>query len=139
VAISYLIMAAHSILASLDFPALRAPRLGSQPNIIPTAFQPSVQLEITFANGQQAVHLGNVVRAGSCKEAPSVRISLLEAQQGGGEGSTFTLMLIDPDAPTPEEQKFGYWRHWIVTGLRAGGEREGKVLTRYLGPGPKDE
>ena len=55
-------------------------------------------------------------------------------------------MLVDPDAPTPEEPKFAFWRHWVVPGLQPiQSEDSGLVaetkrpLTEYLGPGPKDE
>lgn len=52
----------------------------------------------------------------------------------------YMLFLIDPDAPTPDDPKFAYWRHWVVSGLAPGqGMDSGKVLTEYLGPGPKDE
>lgn len=52
----------------------------------------------------------------------------------------YTLLLVDPDAPTPDEPKFAYWRHWVVSGLMPGRESGSKkVLTEYLGPGPKDE
>lgn len=64
------------------------------------------------------------------------------------EGTKYTLLLIDPDAPTPDDPKFAYWRHWVVSSITipaasgAGTEdstSKGKTLTEYLGPGPKDE
>lgn len=60
----------------------------------------------------------------------------------------YTLMLVDPDAPTPDDPKFVYWRHWIVSSIPASASSQapdgnvvdaGKALTEYLGPGPKDE
>lgn len=49
-------------------------------------------------------------------------------------------MLVDPDAPTPQDPKFAYWRHWIVSGLRPSStSATGKSLTDYLAPGPKDD
>ena len=55
-------------------------------------------------------------------------------------------MLVDPDAPTPEEPKFAYWRHWVVPGLQPTRGTDSELvaetkrpLTEYLGPGPKDE
>lgn len=58
-------------------------------------------------------------------------------------------MLIDPDAPTPDDPKFGYWRHWVVTNIPfdcKSSAREdddiiqrGRTLTPFLAPGPKDE
>lgn len=55
------------------------------------------------------------------------------------------LMLIDPDAPTPDDPKFAYWRHWVLPGLKPLTSADGivaqtkPVLTEYLAPGPKDE
>jgi phosphatidylethanolamine-binding protein (PEBP) family uncharacterized protein len=55
-------------------------------------------------------------------------------------------MLIDPDAPTPADPKFAYWRHWVVCNIPASTLNEsadvidqGITLTKYLAPGPKDE
>jgi phosphatidylethanolamine-binding protein (PEBP) family uncharacterized protein len=54
------------------------------------------------------------------------------------------LMLVDPDAPTPDDPKFAFWRHWVLSGLQplGGGNQVAQTkpaLTEYLGPGPKDE
>lgn len=61
------------------------------------------------------------------------------------------LLLIDPDAPTPDDPKFAYWRHWVLPGLQLLSSADGMVvhdgivaqtkpvLTEYLAPGPKDE
>lgn len=54
-------------------------------------------------------------------------------------------MLIDPDAPTPDDPKFAYWRHWVVSHIpstslsSANILSTGMTLTQYLAPGPKDE
>lgn len=54
-------------------------------------------------------------------------------------------MLVDPDAPTPDDPKFAFWRHWVVTGLQPLSGDSGQVaetkppITKYLAPGPKDE
>ena len=55
--------------------------------------------------------------------------------------------MIDPDAPTPDDPKFGYWRHWVVTSIPSPSTNpsahdittSGTTLTQYLAPGPKDE
>lgn len=55
------------------------------------------------------------------------------------------LLLVDPDAPTPDDPKFAFWRHWVLPGLKPLAGAEGivaqtkPVLTEYLAPGPKDE
>lgn len=50
-------------------------------------------------------------------------------------------MLVDPDAPTPEDPKFAFWRHWVISGLQPGrgGGAAATALTEFLGPGPKPE
>lgn len=74
--------------------------------------------------------------------------NLLTAAQAGVDHKTsYTLMLVDPDAPTPDDPKFAFWRHWIITGLEPlGGGGEGNVVaatkpaaTAYHPPGPTKE
>ena len=50
-------------------------------------------------------------------------------------------MLVDPDAPTPEDPKYAFWRHWIQGGLEPGvwPPAHQAAVTSYLAPGPKDE
>lgn len=59
------------------------------------------------------------------------------------DGASYLLLLVDPDAPTPDDPKFAFWRHWVVPGLRPAGHAAATqtkpALTEYLGPGPKDE
>lgn len=59
---------------------------------------------------------------------------------------TYTLMMVDPDAPTPDDPKFAFWRHWIVTGLQPPSGESSVVsisnlhpVTQYHPPGPKAE
>ncbi|KAH7038292.1 phosphatidylethanolamine-binding protein [Microdochium trichocladiopsis] len=49
--------------------------------------------------------------------------------------------MIDPDAPTPADPKFAFWRHFVVPGLRPGEDvvKHGNVVTEYLAPGPKED
>ncbi|KAH8432765.1 YbhB/YbcL family Raf kinase inhibitor-like protein [Aspergillus melleus] len=107
---------------------------GSAP-LIPDTFTPSTQVTVAF--GEKVVQLGNLFRASECKTAPSVEFT---SEQDVDSSKRYTLLLVDPDAPTPDEPKFAYWRHWVVSGLAPSGESDSKkVLTEYLGPGPKDE
>ncbi|KAI0853324.1 PEBP-like protein [Daldinia vernicosa] len=105
--------------------------------LIPAAFTPTTQLGISFGN--KAVDLGTFFRAGECKQAP--RISFSHGANANVEGdASYLFILTDPDAPTPDDPKFAFWRHYVVSGLKPSGkDGEGKVLTEYLGPGPKDD
>ncbi|KAL4924130.1 YbhB/YbcL family Raf kinase inhibitor-like protein [Aspergillus undulatus] len=107
---------------------------GSAP-LIPNDFVPSTQLGIAF--GDKAVALGNLFRVSEVKAAPTISF----ASEAGSSGSeTYALLLIDPDAPTPDDPKFAYWRHWVISGLKPGEKIDNvPALTEYLGPGPKDD
>ncbi|CAI6285963.1 unnamed protein product [Periconia digitata] len=105
--------------------------------VIPSTFQPTVQLSVSF--NETPVAAGNLFRASACKTAPTVTFT---PEHGVNPSTKYTFILIDPDAPTPDDPKFAYWRHWVIGSIPSNGDdvaKSGKVLTEYLGPGPKDD
>lgn len=112
--------------------------LGPAAALILASFKPTTKLDVSFGN--KAVDLGTFFRAGECKQAPQVSFSPEAAEAEAPSDASYTFILADPDAPTPDDPKFAFWRHWVVSGLKPGAEaRGGKTLTEYLGPGPKDD
>lgn len=119
--------------------------------VIPESFAPTVEVHVNFAASGKHISSGTLVRVSEVKEAPTVSISSLGDSTTAATGRRFTLMLIDPDAPTPDDPKFAYWRHWVVINIPSASEASGvesgprcatamgKTLTQYLAPGPKDE
>ncbi|KAH6962671.1 phosphatidylethanolamine-binding protein [Ilyonectria sp. MPI-CAGE-AT-0026] len=113
---------------------------GSAASIIPQDFKPTTELSVKF-NGR-SLDLGNLFRSSECKSAPSISFS---AEVDATSQASYLLLLVDPDAPTPDDPKFAFWRHWVLPGLQvAGGEvqtvtQTKDALTEYLGPGPKDD
>ncbi|KAJ4377999.1 hypothetical protein N0V83_000829 [Neocucurbitaria cava] len=117
--------------------------------VIPeTSFTPIFSLTITFPSISPSN--GNFVRVSEVKQQPVISItSSSPSSPSSHSAQSFTFMLIDPDAPTPDDPKFGYWRHWVVTNIpfdskSSAGEdadiiQRGRTLTPYLAPGPKDE
>ena len=132
--------------------------------IIPSNFNPTINLDVHFPT--KSITNGTLVRVSEVKEAPTICISVPPSSSSSSgkddDGASapatttlqqklYTFMLIDPDAPTPDDPKFGYWRHWVVTsipGPTSGSDlesssldavRTGRTLTQYLAPGPKDE
>ncbi|RHZ47222.1 YbhB/YbcL family Raf kinase inhibitor-like protein [Aspergillus thermomutatus] len=101
---------------------------------LPQDFNPTTQLDVSF--NDRPVSFGNLLRAGECKTAPTVSFS---KENDSASSTSYTLLLVDPDAPTPDDPKFAFWRHWVVSGLKAGQANGGTALTEYLGPGPKDD
>lgn len=129
-------MAANTLLESL-----KGAKLLPSP-VIPGDFNPILDLGVTFPSGL-APQYGSLARVSQVKEQPKVTIS------GSPTSSnlTYTFMMIDPDAPTPDDPKFAYWRHWVVTSIPPPSATtspddiitRGTTLTQYLAPGPKDE
>ncbi|EJT74933.1 hypothetical protein GGTG_08771 [Gaeumannomyces tritici R3-111a-1] len=96
--------------------------------LIPADFEPTTELSVVYGGAK-----------------PS-RWATSSGPASSG-AATYTLLLVDPDAPYPDDTQFANWRHWVVTGLRpttgasAAGDAAaaGVTLTAYLGPGPKDD
>ncbi|KAG9198811.1 hypothetical protein G6514_009361 [Epicoccum nigrum] len=106
--------------------------------LIPADFNPTYNLTITYPS--KSPSNGSLVRVSDVAEKPTVVFSAISSDDATSTPS-LTLLLLDPDAPTPDDPKFAFWRHWVITSIPAGAREvaEGKELTRYLAPGPKDE
>ncbi|KAI1169528.1 PEBP-like protein [Nemania sp. FL0916] len=114
---------------------------GSAATLIPDGFRPTTQLGVRFAG--KDVELGTFLRAGECKQAPTLTFA---PEASASADATYSFILTDPDAPTPDDPKFAFWRHWVLSGLRpqstdanAATAVGASELTAYLGPGPKDD
>ncbi|KAI8954639.1 phosphatidylethanolamine-binding protein [Xylaria longipes] len=110
---------------------------GSAADLIPEGFRPTTKLNVSF--GEKAVELGTFLRAGECKQAPTITFA---PEAGAPENASYSFILTDPDAPTPDDPKFAFWRHWVLSGLRpesVDAAAASSELTAYLGPGPKDD
>lgn len=113
---------------------------GPAEGLIPTGFKPTTQLNISY-NGKD-VELGNLFRVYECRVAP---VLSFQREADVDSNTAYTLMLIDPDAPTPDDPKYAFWRHWVISGLEPL-SGEGKVVaatkqpaTSYHPPGPTKE
>uniref|UniRef100_A0A0B7K6D1 Phosphatidylethanolamine-binding protein n=1 Tax=Bionectria ochroleuca TaxID=29856 RepID=A0A0B7K6D1_BIOOC len=81
---------------------------GSAASLIPQGFKPTTKLNITY--GDRPLDLGNLFRVTEVKTAPSVSFP---SEDGAPDGASYLLLLVDPDAPTPDDPKFAFWRHWM--------------------------
>ena len=109
---------------------------GSASPLIPEDFTPSTKVDVSF--GAKGVDLGNFFRSGECKQPPGISFPV---EQNGPQDRSYALILTDPDAPTPDDPKFAFWRHWVVADLKSGdsADKTTRELTAFLGPSPKDE
>ncbi|KAF6252583.1 phosphatidylethanolamine-binding protein [Scenedesmus sp. NREL 46B-D3] len=52
-------------------------------------------------------------------------------------GKRYTLLMVDPDAPSPDNPAVREWLHWAVTNIPAGSDvANGFTVTEYAGPTP---
>lgn len=47
----------------------------------------------------------------------------------------YTLMMVDPDAPSRQDPKFGEVRHWLVVNIPENSISDGKTIVEYIGSG----
>ena len=50
--------------------------------------------------------------------------------------SLYTLVNVDPDAPSRKAPQYREWRHWLVTNIPSNKIAEGTVNSTYRGAGP---
>ncbi|ODA77758.1 hypothetical protein RJ55_06360 [Drechmeria coniospora] len=108
---------------------------GSASSLVPPGFKPTTYLCVEYKG--MAVELGNLFRARDCKLAPTIRFAPEACSQKGASAKTYyTLMLVDPESPTPGR----FCRHWVLPGLQPIDDIDGTVTqtrpasTEYLGP-----
>ena len=50
--------------------------------------------------------------------------------------SFYTLLMVDPDAPTRQSPKFKEWMHWMVVNIPGNNVSQGEEKVGYVGAGP---
>ncbi|KAJ3018327.1 hypothetical protein HKX48_002966 [Thoreauomyces humboldtii] len=99
-----------------------------------STWQPSVTLNITYPVSGLEVQLGNIISGFDSKEEPELSFP-------AESGQLYTLLCVDPDAPSREAPEYGNLNHWLVTGLRKGPDGsqivKGDAYVTYAGPSQK--
>ena len=90
------------------------------PDVLPESFTPTVLFEVLYPNGEE-VMVGNTMTPAETAEEPSISLTPLNVPSEawnteGGESreTTYTLVMLDPDAPTRAEPIYRSFRHWVV-------------------------
>lgn len=82
--------------------------------------------------GKKVTH-GQRVDLSAAKEPPDMTVDIQDTQ--GGEA--LVLLMIDPDAPTPESCPDKYWLHWIaLVTVKKGAVHVKQTLLDYYPPSP---
>jgi phosphatidylethanolamine-binding protein (PEBP) family uncharacterized protein len=110
-------------------------------------FVPSVDLAVQYTSRQ--VSNGCQMKPSATVQAPNIEV----ADRNADNVNLFTLIMTDPDAPSPSELSMREWVHWIVTDIPGSiaqsnqgytwfNERvvptstAGKEVVPYVGPRP---
>ncbi|KIM25457.1 hypothetical protein M408DRAFT_211168 [Serendipita vermifera MAFF 305830] len=86
------------------------------PSVVPADFTPSVALDVVFP-GRKSFSVGEKLTKEEASQEPQIAFLNVE-DIGPDEPSSYTIVFVDPDAPSRQDQKFGQWRHWVQPGLR---------------------
>ncbi|CAI9113645.1 OLC1v1014284C1 [Oldenlandia corymbosa var. corymbosa] len=98
-------------------------------NDVVDMFIPSVNMAVYFEDKQ-------VINASDIK--PSLAVITPRVNISGDPNLSYTLVMTDPDAPSPSEPNLREWAHWIVTDIPGCGTvSEGKEILAYSPPRPK--
>ncbi|GMH05385.1 hypothetical protein Nepgr_007225 [Nepenthes gracilis] len=88
--------------------------------------------EFTVSYGSKQVYNGCDIKPSATTERPHVQI-----HGARNPDHLFTLVMVDPDAPSPSEPKWREWLHWIVVDIPQGMDASnGKELEEYMGAQP---
>ncbi|EAY84662.1 hypothetical protein OsI_06032 [Oryza sativa Indica Group] len=91
-------------------------------------FVPSISM--TAAYGDRDISNGCLVRPSAADYPPLVRIS-------GRRNDLYTLIMTDPDAPSPSDPSMREFLHWIVVNIPGGTDAsKGEEMVEYMGPRP---
>ncbi|CAL4950975.1 unnamed protein product [Urochloa humidicola] len=91
-------------------------------------FVPSISM--TVAYGPKDISNGCLLKPSATAAPPLVRIS-------GRRNDLYTLIMTDPDAPSPSDPTMREYLHWIVTNIPGGTDAsKGEEVVEYMGPRP---
>ncbi|XP_062087359.1 protein MOTHER of FT and TFL1-like [Humulus lupulus] len=85
------------------------------------------------------IHYGSKQISNGYEIKPSAAVDKPKAQILGprNQANLYTLVMVDPDAPSPSEPSLREWLHWIVIDIPEGFEAtKGQELVEYMGPQP---
>lgn len=77
------------------------------------------------------MHLGNEVTPTQVKDMPKLTWT-------ADSNSLYTLIFVDPDAPTREDPKLGEFRHWFVVNIPGDNIESGDSIVDFIGSGPPE-
>ncbi|KAK4266003.1 hypothetical protein QN277_026981 [Acacia crassicarpa] len=93
-------------------------------------FMRSVPMSVTYSNNREVIN--------GCELKPSHVVNPPRVEVGDADFRTFyTLVMVDPDAPSPSDPSLREYLHWLVTDIPASlGPSYGHEVVSYESPRP---
>ncbi|XP_039062160.1 protein MOTHER of FT and TFL1-like [Hibiscus syriacus] len=93
-------------------------------------------LDMFVPTATMSVYYGSKQVTNGCDIKPSINPPKVAID--GLPDQLYTLVMTDPDAPSPSEPSMREWVHWIVSDIPGGtNPTRGKELLAYMGPRPQ--
>ncbi|KAG1366211.1 protein MOTHER of FT and TFL1 [Cocos nucifera] len=91
-------------------------------------FVPTMSMSVSYGTK----HVNN-----GCDVKPSMAINPPTVQIAGRRADLYTLVMTDPDAPSPSDPTMREWLHWVVVNIPGGTDTsQGEEVVAYMGPRP---
>ncbi|KAJ2787671.1 hypothetical protein GGI15_000561 [Coemansia interrupta] len=100
---------------------------GLIPDVLPSEFQPEFNITLRFNN--QTVQLGEVLTLNDTRHEPIIEFDSQPEQ-------TFSVAIVDPDAPSMARHGYRSFRHFLVSNLDSQESTVSNILTAYEPPKP---
>ncbi|XP_009393599.2 protein MOTHER of FT and TFL1 homolog 1 [Musa acuminata AAA Group] len=89
-------------------------------------FVPTVSMTVRFGSK----HVSN-----GCDIKPSMAANPPTVQIAGQQSDLYTLVMTDPDAPSPSDPTMREWLHWMMVNMPGGTyPSQGEEVVPYMGP-----
>ncbi|CAN1149686.1 Protein MOTHER of FT and TFL1, partial [Linum perenne] len=94
-------------------------------------FNPTVELTVHY--GSRKVSNGCEIKPSAAAQKPVVQV----LHDAPFSSVLYTLVMVDPDAPSPSEPRLREWLHWIMVDIPEGSDAsKGEEVVPYVGPQP---
>ncbi|CAL1397613.1 unnamed protein product [Linum trigynum] len=96
-------------------------------------FHPLVELTVHY--GSRKISNGCEIKPSAALQKPFVQI--VRDAPPPISSVLYTLVMVDPDAPSPSEPRLREWLHWVMVDIPEGSDAtKGQELVPYVGPQP---
>lgn len=97
--------------------------------IVPDVLKQAPNVRVLVNYNDKQVQMGTVLTPTEVQSQPDVNYK-------GKPGMFYTLLLVDPDAPSHVEPRAREWQHWLVGNIPGNDIASGEVFTEYVGSLP---